>query len=96
MFWQALVGLCGAAAAWGSFRATRWAPRATAAYGVVTASMIVALGPILDLEITAMTGLWLGAAVILAFGVASALFLSRVTRPARGPSNQSTQGQTDT
>ena len=80
MVWQAAVGACGAAAAWGSFKATGWSPVAALAYGVVTASMIIALGPILDLEAAAMKGLWLGAAVILAFGLASALFLRRLAR----------------
>lgn len=83
MFWQAVVGACGAAAAWGSFKGTRWAWVAAAAYGVVTASMVVALGPILDLDAAAMKGLWLGGAVILAFGMASALFLGRFNREIR-------------
>ena len=90
------MGACGAAAAWGSFTGTRWASIAAAAYGVVTASMVVALGPILDLEAAAMKGLWLGAIVILAFGIMSALFLHRITREPQSSSNQSIQGQSPT
>ena len=68
------------AAAWGSWAAARWAPAAAAAYGVVTAGVLVALGRLLDLDAAARGGLWAGAAAVLAFGVASAWYLRRVVR----------------
>jgi hypothetical protein len=78
--WQALVGAAGAAAAWGSWAAARWAPAAAVAYGVTTAGMLVALGPMLGLEAAARGGLWAGAAVLLALGIGSAWYLRRIIR----------------
>ena len=89
--WQVLVGATGAAAAWGSWKATRWAPLAAAAYGVVTGSMIVALGPMLDLDAAARGGLWTGGAVVLGFGLVSALFLRKAgNAPTMKPHTQPT------
>ena len=76
--WQTLVGAAGAAAAWGSWTAARWAPAAAATYGVVTAGMVIALEPMLALEADARGGLWVGAAVVFALGVGSAWYLHRI------------------
>ena len=75
---QALVGAAGAAAAWGSWSGARWAPAAAAAHGTVTAGMLLALGPLLDLPADARGGLWLGAAVVLLFALWSVWYLRRV------------------
>jgi hypothetical protein len=79
---QTAIGALGAAAAVGSWRNTRWAPVAAAGYGVVTAGMIVALGPLLNLDADARSGLWAGAGGVLAFGLVSAWYLRRSLRPA--------------
>lgn len=78
---QALIGAAGAAASWGIWRMARWAPVAGAMYGVVTAVMLLALGPLLSLEPGARRGLWAGAVGVLAFGLWSAWYIRRlVTR----------------
>jgi hypothetical protein len=74
---QALVGAAGAAAAWGSWVGGRWAPVAAALYGLTTAAMLAALGPLLDLDPEARGGLWGGAAGVLLFGLAAAWYLRR-------------------
>ena len=74
---QALVGTAAAAAAWGAWRGARWAPLASVLYGVVTAGMLVALAPILDLPPDARPGLWSGAALVLLFALAIAWYLRR-------------------
>lgn len=74
---QTLVGLAGAAAAWGSWKGSRWAPAAAMLYGVVTAGMIVALDPLLDLGAEARGGLWTGAAIILLFSMIAGWYLRR-------------------
>ena len=77
---QALSGLAAAAAAWGAWTGTRWAPAAAVGYGLVTAGMIVALDPLLDLGPDARGGLWIGAAVVLAFALWAAWYVRRVLR----------------
>ena len=74
---QFLGGAAAAAAAVGIWRNARWAPAAALAYGVVTAGMIVALEPILDLGRDARSGLVTGAAMVLAFSALSAWYLRR-------------------
>jgi hypothetical protein len=74
---QALVGTTGAAAAWGSWRGARWAPASAVLYGLVTATMLVALAPLLDLEPDAQGGLWTGAAAVLLFALWAGWYLRR-------------------
>jgi hypothetical protein len=79
---QAFVGALGAATAWGAWTAARWSPVLAAAYGFVGGAMVVALGPMLDLPAEARGGLWVGGAVVLLIGLASAWYLRRATRAA--------------
>lgn len=79
---QALLGAVGGVAAWGAWRGKRWGWAAALAYGVLAATMVIALGPLLELEPDARRGLWSGAAVMLAFGVLAAWYLRRATRGA--------------
>jgi hypothetical protein len=74
---QTVVGLAAAAAAWGSWTGARWAPAAALLYGLVTAGMLVALVPLLDLGPDARGGLWTGAAAVLIFGLWAAWYLRR-------------------
>src|SRR5687768_17180924 len=46
---QAVIGLTSVAAARGSWTGARWAPVAAVLYGLSTATMLVALGPLLEL-----------------------------------------------
>ena len=81
---QALIGAAGAAAAWGTWRSARWGAAAAVAYGVLTAGMLLALGPLLELPSDARGGLRVGAAAVLLFALSSALYLRRgVIRAAR-------------
>jgi hypothetical protein len=75
---QAAIGLAGLLAAWGTWTAARWAPVAAIAYGVVTASMLVALPMLLGLPPEARNGIWSGAAAAFVFSVWSAWYLRRV------------------
>ena len=80
---QALIGAAGAAAAWGAWRGARWGALAAAAYGVVTAGILLALGPLLDVPGDTRGGLRVGATVVLLFALWSAWYLRRgVTRDA--------------
>ena len=74
---QSAVGAVATAAAWGAWRDAAWAPPAALLYGLVTAGMLVALAPILDLPSEARPGLWSGAALVLLFAVAIAWYLRR-------------------
>lgn len=60
----------------------RWAPVAALVYGVVTAGLLLALPPILDLEPSDARGLWLGAAIILLLVLWAAWYLRRSSRRA--------------
>lgn len=77
---QTLVGTAGIAAAWGSWSGARWAPVAAMSYGVVTAAMLASLGPLLDLTAEEMRGIWIGAAVVLLFGLWAGWYLRRSWR----------------
>jgi hypothetical protein len=74
---QALIGLAGGAAAWGTWAGTRWAPVAAVLYGLVTAGMLMALTPLLDLPPDGRAGLWTGAAAVLLFAIWAARYLRR-------------------
>ena len=60
-----LVFVLGLIAAYGLWRAERWAPLILAIYGVAIAALIVSLGPLLGLNGPARSGLWTGAATLL-------------------------------
>jgi len=74
---QALVGASAAAAAWGTWRNARWASVACVLYGLVTAGMLAALPPLLDLPAEAGPGIWSGAALVLLFALSVAWYLRR-------------------
>ena len=81
---QAVTGIAGLATAIGAWRGASWAARAALAYGVVTAAMLVSLGPLLGLERRALPGIWIGAALVLVGSVAAARYLRRASQ-APGP-----------
>lgn len=72
---QLLIGAAAAAAAWGSWRATRWAAAAAALWATLTAGMLVALPRMLALPADARGGILTGAGIVLAFGLWAAWFL---------------------
>jgi hypothetical protein len=76
----AATALTSAAGIW---RRTPWAPLAILAYGVVAASLVVLLGPLLDLDAEARSGLLGGAAGIMAFVLLSAWYVRRVSSRGR-------------
>lgn len=76
---QALIGAAGTAAAWGSWAGTRWAAAAALLHGLVTAVMLAALTPLLDLDPDSSGGLLFGAAMVLLFGAGAAWYLRRDT-----------------
>jgi hypothetical protein len=82
-FLQAIVGAMAAAAAWGSWIGARWAPAFALLYGVIAGGMVASLGPMLDLPAESRSGLWFGAAMILAFGLLTAWWLQRSLRRER-------------
>ena len=84
MLLQTAVGAAAAATAWGSWKMRWWAPHAAIGYGVVTAAMLLALDPLLDLGPQARSGLWTGAVVVLLLGSIAAWYLRRAL--ARGGS----------
>jgi hypothetical protein len=80
---QLIIGALAATTAWGSWIGARWAPRFALLYGVVTGGMVVALGPMLDLPPESRRGLWLGGAMVLAFGLVTAWWLQRTLQRER-------------
>lgn len=76
MIWQFLTGGAAAMAAVGAWRRRPWSYRAVMLYGVLTAALIVALGPILNLDPSGRRGLLTGASVVL-FGCVAAAWLLR-------------------
>jgi hypothetical protein len=82
---QTLVGTAGIAAAWGTWSGARWASAAAMSYGVITAAMLVSLGPLLDLATEEMRGIWTGAAAVLLFGLWAARYLRRSTGQSSAP-----------
>jgi hypothetical protein len=81
---QAVVGTAAAMAARGSWGGARWAPWAALAYGVTSAGMLAALGPLLELPVDARTSIWWGALIVLLFTAFAAWYLRRTT-PVHGP-----------
>jgi hypothetical protein len=82
---QAVVGLTAIATAFGAWIGARWAPLLAALYGVITAGMIVALGPLLEMPAEERGGLLVGGAIVLAFALACAGYLYWASRRARAP-----------
>jgi hypothetical protein len=78
---QAVIGACGIAAAYGAWRYRRWSWIAGLAYAVITSGMILALGPILDLDADAREQLPLGAGLVLVVTGLLAWYLRRATTP---------------
>jgi len=77
---QLLVGISGAAAAWGSWAGRRWAPVAAVLYGLIAAAMLFAIPLLLHLEPPERAGLWSGAAGVLLGSIAAAWYLRRTLR----------------
>ena len=72
-----IVCVVGLVAAYGLWRALRWAPLMLAFYGLVVAALIVSLGPLLSLEGPARNGLWTGAAMLLLLTALAAWYARR-------------------
>lgn len=81
---QTVIGAVALTAAVGSWRGSRWSPVAAIAYGVITAGMIVGLGPMLGLEGEERGGLLVGAAAVLLIALAMAWYLRRAQAPRDG------------
>lgn len=69
------------AAAIGCWRARRWAAFAALGWGVATAAMLLALGPVLDTPPTERRQLWVSAAVVVVAAGAAAWYLRRQLAP---------------
>ncbi len=76
-------GACAYAAAVGTFRRRPWAWVASLLYGVVTAVLILAVGPVAGLDAEERKGLIWGATSMLLIGAGLALYLRNVLRPPR-------------
>jgi peptidoglycan/LPS O-acetylase OafA/YrhL len=78
------IGAAGAAASWGSWRRSRWASIAAAAYGVLTGALLLILRPLLSLPDQARAGLWTGAAAVVVFSMLCAAYLRSQSRLSSG------------
>ncbi len=67
-------------AAIGSWQRQPWTPAPTVLYGIVTGTMIIAVGPLLGLSAEERGGLPLGAGIVLATSLALAWYLRTITR----------------
>jgi hypothetical protein len=74
---QAVMGLAATAAAWGSWAGRRWAPWAALLYALVTAGMLIVLGPLLGLPPESRHGLRIGAVTVVLLGLAAGWYLGR-------------------
>lgn len=81
--WQLLSGAAAGLAAVGAWRLRSWAPAAAMAYGLITGTMIIGLGPILDLEESERGGLIVGAIAVLVTCIVIAWYLRRLVRHPR-------------
>jgi hypothetical protein len=77
-----LTGVLAGLAAFGLWRRRSWAPAAVVGWGILTAAMLVALGPILDEPGDAWRGYWLAAVAVAAFAAGSAWYARGQTRRA--------------
>lgn len=69
------------ATAIGTFRRRAWAWRTALAWGLVTAVMLMSLGPILDRPAEESRGIAVGALAVLMMGAGFALYLRSVIKP---------------
>lgn len=72
-----ITGLCAGAAAVGTWRSREWASILVLSWGVITAGMLVALGPVLDTPEAERPSLWLASGVVLVFSSLAAVYLHR-------------------
>jgi len=77
---QSFIGIAGAAAAWGIWTGAWWAAYAVVIHGVVTATMLVSLDPILGLGADARSSLFIAAAAVLAWSFLFAWYINRLVR----------------
>ena len=84
---QALIGALAAVTSWGAWIGARWSAALAAAYGIVTAVMLVSLGPLLAMPVEERGGLLIGAGVVLVITLPCAWYLRRASRstPVEGP-----------
>ena len=76
---QAIMGIAATAAAWGSWAGRRWAPWAALVYAVMTAGMLIVLGPLLGLPTKSRHELRLVAVSVVLLGLAAGWYLGRNT-----------------
>jgi len=81
---RAATAIAAAVTAWGIWRGRRWAAAAAITYGVITAAMLIVLGPMLALPPEARSGMRAGALSVLLFCLATAWYLRRDIRSAHG------------
>ena len=79
---KALIGALAAPTSWGAWIGARWSAALAAAYGIVTAGMLVSLGPLLAMPVEERGGLLIGAGVVLVITLPCAWYLRRATRRA--------------
>jgi hypothetical protein len=82
---QAVIGIAGTAAAWGSWVGAQWGPHAVVFHGVSTATMLVTLHPILGLPAESRSGLLIAAAAVLIWTFLFAWYLHRLTKRSEVP-----------
>ncbi len=87
---QFLIGLTGAAAAWGSWTGARWAPVAAVLFGLAGSAMFASLPTILGLPPEARGGLLAAAGTILLFALVAAWHLRRAQAVAHGAGSRAT------
>ena len=78
---QAVIGIAATAAAIGAWAGAWWSPWAALFYGLVTAVMLIALGPLLDLPAESRHGIRIGAVSAVLLGLAAGWYLGRAGRP---------------
>lgn len=74
---QSASGISSLVAATGAWQGRRWSAWWSALYGAVTGAMIASLGPVLGLSMEERSGLWPGAAIVVAVGFGIAWYLAR-------------------
>jgi len=81
LFWlQLTAGMLALASAVGLWRRTLWGAVAIGGWGLVVATMLVLLAPILDLDAQASAGLWPGAVAVLIVAGLCAWYARRTER----------------
>ena len=77
---QTASGISALVAATGAWQRRRWSAWWSALYGAVTGAMIASLGQVLGLSLDERSGLWPGAAIVIAVGFGIAWYLARALR----------------